>query len=405
MPRLHIINALDIGTSSIKLISVLKKGDDKFEILASAQEPSFGIRKGIVVEVPKVSETISSLVKKIEKETNKKIDGVYASMGGSHIFSTASHGLVSVSRADQKISQEDIERVHQVAQTPPLPSNNEILEVFPKEYFVDGQGGIKDAIGMNGVRLETNVTILAGFTPYVKNSKKSIAEAGLYENYIMPDFLASSKAVLTSKEKELGVCLLDIGAGTTGVCVYEEGSLVHSLCLPLGSGHITNDIAVCLKTDIDIAEKIKIEYGKCKPRSKDKKESISGKKIRVESEEPVLFSEKELTAIIEARISEIFDLVYKELKRISKNKLPAGVVLTGGGSKISGITDLAKKKLKLSCRLGKPNVISTYNDPSLATLCGIVLEASEMEEEPKRKPGLLGWIIGLFRKFINIFSP
>ncbi|MCX6759996.1 MAG: cell division protein FtsA [Candidatus Nealsonbacteria bacterium] len=397
MARPYIINALDIGSSSIKLVSVLKK-PKSYEVLAQAQEASFGVRKGVVMEVSKVSEIISSLVKRIEEDSGKKVDGVYASVGGSHLFSAPSKGLVSVSRADRKISKEDTERVLQAAETLSIPSNNEIMEVFPKDFIVDGQAGVKEAVGMNGVRLEADVTVLGGFTPYLRNSNKSISSSGVNINYIYPDFLASSKAVLSSREKELGVCVLDIGGGTTGMSVYEEGSLVHGFVFPIGSAYITNDIAVCLKTDIDTAEKIKIEFGSCR-RSGVKK---SEKKINISGEEPIVFSRKALSEIIEARVCEIFDLVHKELKKISKSELPAGVVLTGGGAKIPGIKDLAKKELKLPVRIGRPTSLIELDDPALATVCGLVLEASDMEEEDK---GAKSGFLSFFRKFFKSFVP
>lgn len=397
MARPYIINALDIGSSTIKLVSVSKNPkSDKYEVLAQAQEPSAGVRKGVVMEVSKVSEIISSLIKRVEEDSGKKIEGVYASAGGGHFFSAPSKGLVSVSRADQKISKEDIERVLQAAQTFSIPSNNEILEVFPKDFIVDGQGGVKEAVGMSGVRLEADVTVLGGFTPYLRNSNKSISSSGVNVNYLYPDFLASSKAVLTPREKELGVCVLDIGAGTTGMSVYEEGSLAHAFVFPIGSSHITNDIAVCLKTDIDTAEKIKVEFGSCKKGEK------SEKKISVNGEEPIVFSKKTLSEIIEARVCEIFELASKELKKISKNELPAGVVLTGGGAKIPGIRELAKKELKLPCRVGRPTSVIELDDPALATLCGLVLEASDLEEEEKGPSG--GFLAGV-KKFFKNFVP
>jgi cell division protein FtsA len=399
MSRPYIINALDIGSSAIKLISVLKKPKgDKYEVLAQAQEASFGVRKGVVTEVSKVSEIIASLVKKIESDSGKKVDGVYASVGGSHLFSAPSKGLVSVSRADQKISKEDIARVLLAAQTFSIPSNNEILEVFPKDFIVDGQGGVKEAVGMNGVRLEADVTVLGGFTPYIRNSNKSISNSGVNVNYVYPDFLASSRAVLAPREKELGVCVLDIGAGTTGMSVYEEGSLVHAFVFPMGAAHITNDIAVCLKTDIDTAEKIKIEFGSCKSGVKEKSE----KKINITGEEPIVFSKKTLSEIIDARVCEILGLASKELKKISKSELPAGVVLTGGGAKIPGIKDLAKKEMKLPVRIGRPTSLIELDDPALSTVCGLVLEASDMEDEDK---GGKGGIFPILKKFFKSFVP
>lgn len=404
MSKPYIINALDIGSSTIKLVSVSKKpGKEEFEIVAWAEEPSLGIRKGVVIDVPKVAQIISSLTKRIEEETGKKVENVYASIGGGHLFSTSSRGLVSVSRADRKISEEDIERVLQAAQTLSLPPNKEVLEVFPKEFIVDGQNGIKEAVGMEGVRLEADVVVLGGFSPYVRNSNKSISSSGLHANYLFPTPLASSKAVLTSKEKELGVCVLDIGFGTTSMSVFEEGSLVHVVVFPIGSGHITNDIAICLKTDIDTAEKIKIEFGSCKEFSS--KSSKSEKKITIEGEEQLEFSKKTLADIIEARICEIFDLVNRELKQISRQgQLPAGIVLTGGGAKIPGIREAAKKTIKLPCRIGTPDIFLRHNDTSMATLCGLAMEGAEMEEE-NHVPGHRKGIKSFFKKVFKIFIP
>ena len=411
MAKPYIITALDIGSGSVKILSVLKKpGEQDFEILGQAQKTSYGIRRGVIIDVLKVAEVIVSLIRKVEQSCGKKIDNVYASVGGGHIFCTPSHGLVSVSRADQKISGEDIDRVLQAAQTFPLPSNKEILETFPKEFIVDGEGGIKEAIGMQGVRLEADVLVLCGFSPYIRNSSKTILSSGLQINDLIPAPLASSRAVLTPREKELGVCVLDIGAGTTGISVFEEGSLIHAAIFPVGSGHITNDIAVCLKTDIDTAERIKIEFGTCRGLfSQGKKLGKTEKRIKLEGEEQLVFSKKMLAEIIEARVSEIFDLANKELKKISRQaQLPAGVVLTGGGAKIPGIRELAKKELKLPCRIGVPLGLSAFDqDSSLSTLYGLVLEGMDVEEEGEREryPGIGGRVGSFFKKIFRIFIP
>lgn len=389
MAKPYIINALDIGTSSIKLLSINQKsGEEGFEVVAQAQEPSFGIRHGVVTDPAKVAETIAILVDRVEKDTGRKIEGVYASVGGGHISTMASRGLVSVSRADRKISSEDINRVVQAASTFPLPSNKEIMATFPREYIVDGVGDIKDALGMEGVRLEAEILVLCGFTPYLRNASKTVLNSGVQLFNLFPDVLASSRAVLTAKEKELGVCVLDIGAGTTGMSVYEEGALIHATVFPVGSGHITNDIAVCLKTDIDTAEKIKIEFGEIGKqtavggRPKKIKTTEGGeKKITIDGEEPLSFSAKLLSDIIEARISDIFDLCNQELKKINKfGQLPCGVVLTGGGAKIQGIKELAKKELALPSRVGAPIGILSFNDdPAFATVCGLALEGAYSE--------------------------
>ena len=410
MPKDHIIIGLDIGSGTIKALAGFKpKKEENLEILAVAEEISFGVRKGIVINSAEVAGLIQAVLKKIEGEINKKVDSAYVNVGGSHIFSTSSRGLVSVSRADQKISPEDIERVLQAAQTFSLPFNREILEVFPREFIIDGERGIKEAVGMQGVRLEAEVLVLGGFAPYLKNLTSAVLNCGLQINDLIFSPIASSRAVLTPREKELGVALLDIGAGTSGLAVFEEGDLIHLAVLPIGSANITNDIAIGLKTDIDVAERIKIEYGFCRifpnqsPRKKEK--------IEIGEEEPLVFSKKQLAGIIEARVSEIFDQVNKELKKISREKLlPAGVVLTGGGSKLPKIADFAKKELKLSCRIGKPHGFLDFEkDPSLATVCGLVLEGVDLETRERGTATLqtfLGKGIGnKIKRIFKIFIP
>lgn len=404
MAKQHIITALDIGSGFIKLLSVSKKKEDEgFEILSQHQKESLGIRKGVVTNVNQVAETISFLMAKAEQDCGRPIDNVYANIGGGHISSISSKGLVSVSRADRKISKEDIDRVIQAAKTSPLASKSqEIIDVFPKEFIVDGEGGIKDAIDMEGVRLEAETLLLCGFTPYIKNSSSAVLASGLEINDLIPDPLASAKSILTPREKELGVCILDIGAGTTGMAVYEEGNLIHASVFPIGSGHITSDIAICLKTDIDSAEKIKLEYGMCKEAVK----KVDTKKIKIDGEDKIEFSPKLLTDIIDARVCEIFSLANKELKSISRQKkLPAGIVLTGGGSVLPGIRNLAKKELKLHCRIGKPEETMGFQaEPGLATVCGLALEGYDLEKENKipsvNKSNFWGKLMGAAKTLI-----
>ncbi len=407
--RSRIITAIDIGSSSIKLLSVAQKLKDRnFAVLSQRQALSAGIRKGVVIDIPKASESIEEIVRKAEQDCNQRIETVYANIGGAHLSSNSSHGLVSVSRADRKISEEDIERVLQAAQTFSLSSNKEIIDIYPREYAVDGQGGIKEPLGMEGVRLEADVLVLCGFSPYLKNSSQAIANSGFHLQGLIPTALASSRAVLNDREKELGVCVLDIGAGSTDMSVFEEGGLIHVAVFPVGSANITNDIAICLKTDINTAEKIKLEFGSCKrfgePEQKGKK---SEKKILLEGEDRLSFSKKILSDIIEARVSEIFELANKELKKISKfGTLPAGVVLTGGGAKLPGIKELAKEEFKLPCRIGFPEeFFSAQQDPCFSAVCGLVLEAGEMDGARDSWQGVRERVGGKLRKFFRIFIP
>ena len=405
MSKPYIISALDIGSGSLKMAVVRKRfGEDDFEILGFAREPSLGIRKGVVVDVRRVAESIALLRGKIEKDCGQKIDSVFANIGGGHISCVCSRGLVSVSRADQKISEEDIDRVLRAAKAVSLSSNKEIIEVFPKEFIVDGEAGVKEAIGMSGVRLEAETLLLCGFSPYLKNSSKTIINSGLQVEDLILSPLASAKAILKPREKELGVCLLDIGAGTTDMVVFEEGNLIHASVFPVGSGHITSDIAICLKTDIDTAEKIKLEFGSCLLGQKNKK------RIKLEGEErgeSLLFSQKELKDIVEARVSEIFDMADKELKKISRQaRLPSGVVLTGGGARLPKIKELAKKELGLPCRIGASKISSTFQeDPSLSALYGLILEGVEIEESRGGTRIRGGEIKNKVKRFFKLFIP
>jgi len=416
MARNHIITGLDIGSGTIKIL-VAKKNKEGIEAISQIEEKSLGIRRGVVVDLEGVSNIFKTAFSRLREETGQKIDGVYVNVGGSHLFSTPSHGIISVSRADQKISEEDVNRVLQAAQTFSLPSNKEIFDAFPKEFVVDGQGGIKEVLGLQGVRLEVEILALGGFAPYLKNLTQTILNSDLQILDMIPSPIAAARAVLTPRQKELGVAVLDIGAGTSNLAVFEEGDLIHLAILPIGSNNITNDIALGLKTDIDVAERIKIEYGNCLFKGPNKREKIEigedsnppstlpSASWRMGPSEPLIFFRKQLAEIIEARVSEIFREVNKELKKIGKEKLlPAGLVLTGGGAKLPGIVELAKKEFHLPARLGKPQGILELDDPSLATVCGLVLSGADLEEEASH-PTFGKGIGSKIKRIFKIFIP
>lgn len=401
MARSYTITGLDIGSGTIKILVAQKKtGENDLEVLGSIKDNSFGVRKGVVINIDEVSKIIKYSLERIQEDLQRKINSVYVNISGSHISITSSRGLVSVSRADQKISQEDIARVIQNAQAISLPLNKEILEVFPKEFIVDGEKGIKEPLGLEGVRLESEVFILSGFSPYIKNLTKSVLNSNLQINDLVVTPLASARAVLTPREKELGVALLDIGAGTTGLAVFEEGDLIHTAILPIGSSHITNDIAIGFKTDIDTAERIKLEYGSCFLKGGEERT-----KAKIQTK-PFVLSKKMLIRIIEARVSEIFGEINKELKKISRRELlPAGVVLTGGGAKLPRIVDFSKKELKLPARIGFPQgFFPPQEDPEFSTVCGLALWGADLEGE--KSPAFFGkGIVNRIKKFFKIFIP
>ncbi|MBU0476893.1 cell division protein FtsA [Patescibacteria group bacterium] len=406
MPKNYIITGLDIGSGTIKvLVAQKKQGEADLEVLSLSEETSLGVRKGVIIDVPEVAGIIQNCLEKAEQKIGQKIKSAYVNVGGCHLFSTCSRGLVSVSRADKKISQGDIERVFQAAQTFSLPSNREILDVFPKEFMVDGEREIKEPLGMEGVRLEAEVLVLAGFTPYLRNLSQTILTANLQAEDLILTPLAGSRAVLDKREKELGVAFLDIGAGTTDFCVFEEGNLLHAIILPIGSANITNDIAIGLKSDIDIAERIKLEFGACLFRGADKK-----KKIEIDKADSFVFSQRLLTKIIEARVSQIFKEVNKELKKISRQGLlPAGIVLTGGGARLPKIVELAKKELKLPCRIGTPQgFYPEQDDPRLSTVCGLVLSGADLIGDDGGFPVISDFGRGIgpwFKKLLRTFIP
>ena len=376
----NLITGIDIGTGFIKILTVEKrKKIAEPELFKLYQINSSGLRKGTVINVDQVSENLSSALEELYNSSHLRINSAIVNISGSHIFCTASRGVIAVSRADQKVSQEDVDRVIQAAQTFPLPSNKETLDIIAKDFIIDGEKGIKEPVGMRGIRLEVEILALCGFSPYIKNLTASILNTGIHIQDIFVSPIASSRSVLTPRQKELGVVLLDIGAGTTGLAVFEEGELIHTAILPIGSGHITNDIAVGLKCDIDTAERLKLEHGSCIPLAGKKKEKFR----KPGEEEPVVFSSKMLGKIIAARTLEIFDLANKELKKISRQgKLPSGIVLTGGGAKLAKIKELAKKELKLPCKIGYPQGITGLEeDPSFSLVAGLVLCGLEPEGE------------------------
>jgi len=398
MARGTYIGAIDVGSSTIKgMVAQKLNGAQTIEVLSFQTVPSFGVRKGMVVDAPKVSQKIVELKKLLEQESQRKIKDVFVNIGGYHIFVKNTHGAVAISRADQKVSQEDIERVIESSRAITLPFNKEVLEVIPKEFIIDGERGIKDPLNLKGIKLEVESLAICAFSPYVKNLIDAILGADLEIAEIIPSPLAASLAILTPQQKELGVALVDIGAGSTSIAVFEEGSLLHLAVLPVGSSHISNDIAIALQTEIETAEKIKLKYGEYIFKKSRKKA-----KIEIGPNKTFIFPLNKMAKAGKARISEIFALIKKELKKISKaDSLPAGVVLVGGGANLPGIVDFAKKELALPVKKASPKgFVNLKSDPSLAVLCGLVLKGFAEESQSER-----GQLLQRMKKIFRIFLP
>ncbi len=349
MSRSRFITGLDVGTTNIRIIVLELKKNSKPRVAAAASYPSFGLRRGVVINMTEARENISCCLKKAGEISQSSLKKVYVNIGGNHISIIGNKGGVAVSRANGEVSEGDIERVINEAKAISISPNKEPLHTIPQKYKLDDQEGIKDPLGMHGVKLEVDTLIICGGTPHIKNLTKTVFETGIEIQDLVFSPLAISSALLSCRQKELGTMILDLGGGTTSFAVWEEGDLIHAVVLPIGASHITNDIAIGLRISLDLAEQIKIKYGYCLPREMTRKEIIDLSEFGEEGK----FLKREVSEIIEARWSEIFDLVNKELRKIGREKLlPAGVILAGGGAKSQGIVELAKRELKLPCFIG-----------------------------------------------------
>ncbi len=413
MARNQIVTGLDVGTSSIKAL-VTEKHQDTWEVLSYAQMPSFGLRRGAVVNVEETAKNIQMLLSGVERDCGRRIGSVFVNIGGSHLYTTPSDGLISVSRADHIISEEDIDRVLQATRAISHSSNEEILDVFPREFIIDEQRGIKQPLGLTGVRLEAKVVLLCYFQQYFTNLSQAVLNAKLQIDDIIPSPLAAADAVLTRQQKEIGAAVIDIGAATTSLAVFDEGELIHLAIFPIGSANITNDIAIGLKTDVAIAEDIKKQHGSVGlVKNEKEKKDQSRKKIEIfESTHSLAFTKKNLVDIIEPRVIEILDLMQKELKKIGRQELlPGGVLLTGGGAKLPGIKELAKQVLRLPCDIGMPKgIMGIEADPALATVAGLILGSAHFGHDEQE--GILGLPTEFFkgwgtkmRRMFRVFIP
>jgi cell division protein FtsA len=375
----EIIAGLDIGSTFVRLVVGQKSSDgDRIQIIGAIETPSSGINKGAVASIEDATSAISACLEKTERLVGLPITEVWTGINGPHIKCDRSRGVVAVSKSNGEITPDDVKRTIEAARALSVPANYEILHVLPVRFSVDNQTDIKDPIGMSGVRLEAEVLIIQGLTSQINNLTKAVYRTGIDIEDLILSPLAAAEAVLTPKQKELGTVLINIGASTTSLAVFEEGEVLHTAVLPIGSEHITSDIAIGLRCPISLAEKIKIEHGTANPDLFDKKDNIDTSELGEEYDEltePI--SKKYLAEIIEARVEEIMNKVDLELKKIDRSGLlPAGAFLIGGGAKLAGITEVAKKKLRLPTSVGSnknaETVIDKVNDISFLTALGLV---------------------------------
>ncbi len=379
MAKEQYIVGLDIGTQTIRVVQGKVESDGGVNIIGVGTAPAAGMRKGVIVDIEEAVSAVSGALEKVERMTGIPVTGANVSVGGGHVTCMESKGVIAISRADGEIAENDIVRVIDASQAISIPPNREVVHVIPRTFTLDGQTGIKDPLGMTGIRLEVETLIIHASLPFMKNLSKAVMQTGLEIEQLVVSSLASAQAVLTKRQKELGVLVIDMGAGTTSMAVYEEDNLLYTAVFPVGGMHITNDIAIGLRCTVDTAEKVKVHYGNANPKTVDKIHDIDLSKLDPEETESA--SQHYVAEIIEARLEEIFDFIAKELKKINRDgKLPAGVVLTGGGSNLPGLVEYAKNHLRLPAQMGSASTVRTVIDqivdPSYATSVGLVLWGS-----------------------------
>lgn len=392
MARADVVVGLDVGTTTVRVLvgQLPEEPGERPQVIGVATEASSGLQRGVVTDVEETIRSVSAALDTAERMAGVPIDHATVSIGGAHLSSLNSRGVIAVSRADGEISEDDVARVIAAAQAISLPSNREILHVIPQHFIVDGQGGITDPRGMTGVRLEVDAHIIEGSAPFIRNLTKCVYQAGVTISDLVFAPLAAARAVLSKRQRELGVTLLDLGGGMTTLAVFEDNRLLHTAALPVGGMHVTNDIAIGLRSSIDVAERIKVEYGSAWPETVKKSQEIHLKNVS-ETEEDVAVSRRQVADIIEARFAEIFSLVNRQLRAIDRGGLlPAGVVLCGGGAKLPGVVDLAKKELRLPAQIGFPvslaSIVEQADDPAFAVATGLLLAAAESRQSRERSP-------------------
>ena len=399
MSREDIIIGLDIGTTSIQaVVASKKKGQEAPQIIGWGEADSRGLRKGMVVDIEEAAAAIREAFQKAINHAGVKYNEAVVSIGGSNAFVRSSKGVVIVSRADREISKEDIQRALLQAETIPTSPNREILHNLAREWTVDNERGIKDPLGMTGVKLEVDTLIIECSASALKNLRKAVSLAGVKIKELVLAPLAASYAVLSPRQKELGTLVLDIGGSTTGLIIFEEGDIFHAAVLGIGSSHATHDLVYGLQVDVDTAEKVKKVHGSALIESTSSRDMVDLKKLGGECS----IQRREIATICEARFSEIFEMVQKELKRVGRaSLLPGGVILTGGGSKVPRLDKLAKRDLSLPVSRGVAQRIlgpeEIVQDPVFATVLGLVIWGfdetfSRVRMDDSNNAGFIGWL-------------
>ena len=370
----NLVVGLDIGTSKVLAIVGEVSATGEVQVIGVGHHPSRGMKKGVVVNIESTVQSIQRAVEEAELMAGCQIQSVYAGIAGSHIRSINSHGTVAIK--DKEVGTNDVDRVIESARALAIPADQKVLHVLPQEFIIDGQEGIREPIGMSGVRLEAKVHIVTGAVSAAQNIVKCVRRCGLEVDDIILEQLASSLSVLTEDEKELGVCMVDIGGGTTDISVFTEGAIRHTAVIPIAGDQVTNDIAVALRTPTQHAEDIKKKYGCALTQIATSDESIEVPSVG--DRPPRKLARQTLAEVIEPRIEELYGLILAELRRSGfEDLIGSGIVLTGGSAKMEGMIDLAEEVFHMPVRLGIPQGVGglsgVVHNPIYATGVGLVL--------------------------------
>ena len=381
-----VIVGLDIGTSKVVAIVCEVGSDGEIEIVGLGSHPSKGLKKGVVVNIESTVNSIQRAVEEAELMSGCQIQSVYAGIAGSHIKSLNSHGIVPIK--DAEVSQGDVARVIDAARAVAIPADQRILHVIPQEFVIDNQDSIREPVGMSGVRLEAKVHMVTGAVSAAQNIIKCVKRCGLEVDDVILEQLASSYSVLSEDEKELGACLVDIGGGTTDIAVFTQGAIRHTAVIPIAGDQVTSDIAVALRTPTQHADEIKIKYGCALTQMASPDESIEVPSVGDRA--PRRLARQTLAEVIEPRYEELFTLIQAELRRSGMEDLiAAGIVLTGGSSKMEGVVELAEEVFHIPVRLGVPQHVSGLVDvirnPIHATGVGLLLYGYKHQDQKQEE--------------------
>ncbi len=401
----NLIVGLDIGTSKVVAIVGEISIDNEIEIIGIGSNQSRGLKKGVVVNIESTVHSIQRAIEEAELMAGCEIHSVYTGIAGSHIRSLNSHGIVAI--RDNEVTHSDVDRVIDAAKAVAIPADQKILHILPQEFIIDNQEGVKEPIGMSGVRLEAKVHMVTGAVSAAQNIVKCVRRCGLEVDDIILEQLASSYSVLTEDEKELGVCMIDIGGGTTDIAVFTDGAIHHTAVIPIAGDQVTNDIAVALRTPTQHAEDIKVQYACALTQLAKQDESIEVPSVGDRPSRRL--SRQTLAEVVQPRYEELFTLVQAELRRSGyEGLIAAGIVLTGGSSKMEGVIDLAEEIFHMPVRLGIPQYVSGLSDvvksPIYATGVGLLIFGKRQSQEGHTQIHLNEGIKGVWDRMKSWFQ-